>query len=179
MYDPPTVKSHDDQHIPNAVVPQVVCSEVEGEDLVRVGSKELPPGRPWGWVGLDHVATDRARAVVDTELELELHGDAVLSPLRVVAGDASDEFDVLSRNTGTARLAVRPMTPVDPVSSSVPAKHRLWFDDDESRAPTRPVSAEPDPEEPVTALQLGARNLALVDGELLPKGDDFEQELRS
>jgi hypothetical protein len=55
----------------------------------------------------------------------------------------------------------------------MPFDDRFGLDDGQRRSPIGPQSGEPDPEDPVTLPQLGAFDGVLVNGHLLPKGEDL------
>jgi len=53
---------------------------------------------------------------------------------------------------------------------------RLWFDVQEGRAPLAPNSKEPDPEEAIKQPELRARMAALINGQLLAKGEVLQSQ---
>ena len=84
---------------------------VWGEEVTSADLLGVVPNEGVSCLGLagtigapDHVATDRARGVVESELGIELLGDLVFAPLWMVAGDAPDEGDVLPGDSGTTDL---------------------------------------------------------------------------
>ena len=58
----------------------------------------------------------------------------------------------------------------------MPRDHRIGFDQNECFGPVLPYPPKDHPEQPIGSMQLGARLLALVNGELLPKYDGFQAQ---
>ena len=59
----------------------------------------------WHWLErtpLDHVPPDGRAGVANSELDLQLQGDAILFVLRVIRGYPLDEVDVFTRNCRSA-----------------------------------------------------------------------------
>ena len=91
--DSPCVDGHKDQHVARGVVPEVLGGHVHGEDAVGVRGDELAPVRGLGPIRSDQVAPDAGGRDGDTQLELQLQGDAIFAPFGVVARDALDDGD--------------------------------------------------------------------------------------
>ena len=59
----------------------------------------------------------------------------------------------------------------------MPGNHGFRLDHDQGLGPAGPQSAEHNPEQPIKAIQLRARLLALKHGKLLAKGSGFQSEI--
>ncbi len=101
------------------------------------------------------------------ELRLELQGDPVLAPLRMIGRDATNQADVAPRASGSAAQPTVSSSPVAPIARPVPPEDRRWLDQRQRVAPPIPVPAEPDPEHTVCRSQQRPGPSSLKHGELM------------
>jgi hypothetical protein len=102
------------------------------------------------------------------QLQGQLLGDPVLTPLGVVGADAPDESDVLGGDAGTAWLPALP-GPEALMATPVPRNHGGRLDQNQGRAPVPPDFRERDPERPPPGLEPGPLLGSGVSRELLTK----------
>jgi len=85
---------------------------------------------------------------MDSELELQLEGDAVLAIVGVVTGYPSDELDVLWFDAGPAWYGLS--TPEVPEPPLLPPDNCVGLDDDKRGPPVLPHAGDEYPEQSVS-----------------------------
>jgi len=141
-------------------------------------SEEGPPslGR---WLSLSwEVLRDGRLGDRDPELE-ELAVNSRRTPGGIGPVHLKDELSNVAGDWRSARwLRSALPTPVEAESLPLPAQDGLWFDQDQSLAPSGPDLGEPDPQKPVGGPKRDARpgTLALEDQELMAEGEHLGLE---
>ena len=166
MDNPSCPQLHDHEYVDHGEEGSVLCEEVACKDLAAV---VLDKGTPCLAItrasSFHHVLSDRARRMLDAELEAEFFKYLVLAPSRIVYAHAADEVDVLARNLGPSDLlGSRLPAPIEFEALAVPSDDCLRFDEDEGRLPAVPESGEPQPEGSIGGSEPGTFLYSHVDG---------------
>jgi len=129
----------------------------------------------------DHVFGDRSLGNVDSKLE-QFTMNSRGSPEGIVFTHRADKLTDILGNPGSSRLAVLAFPgPKQAESFAMPGEYSFGLDNNEGRAPLRPKSKKPDPEESVPRSNFGAIGGTLQDDDLVSQSEDFglENETRS
>lgn len=120
----------------------------------------------------------KANRVLGRDNEFRL--DMRRAPQRVLARHISDQIAKLSVDLRPSHLAREGLpSPIEPESLAVPAHNRVGLDDEQRESPTCPQPRELYPEDPIIPLEPWRFRFLLENGELLPKGEVRDSELRS
>ena len=131
---------HDDENVENMKPNRVLYKEVAGpHGLSLILQKASPSLRILGSQSpFDHVFPDGRAGVANTELHLQLQGDAILPVFRMIRGYPSDEVDMFFSNCGSAWPVLGLHSPELAKLPLTPSNHSLWFYEDQLRSPVFP-----------------------------------------
>lgn len=101
--------------------------------------------------------------------------DAPVSPVRVLVGDSDDQLPDLWVDGRPSSRLVWWLCPVSGDSSSMPAQHGFWFDDQKRVASICPChrGTEKTKDGAVGVGEVWSVDLTLKDEELVAEGEDF------
>lgn len=178
MHDPACAQLHDHEYIDHCEKGGVLRQKIACKDLVAVVLNKCFPRLAIVWAcSLHHVLADRARCMIDSELEIELFKDLVLAPDRVVHTHAANEVDVLAWDLGSADPVYFGFTaPVELEALAVPSDHSFRVDEDQGCLPTVPESRERHPECPIGRSQPRSFMGSLVYRELLSQSKVLQDQ---
>ena len=131
---------HDDEDVENTKPNRVLHKEVTGPHGLGLVLQKASPGlRICGsQAPFDHVFPDGRAGVANTELHLQLQGDAILAVLRMIRGYPPDEVDVFIGNCRSAWPALRFPPPELAKLPLPPSDHGLWPYQNQFRSPVSP-----------------------------------------
>jgi len=131
---------HDDEYVKDTKPNCVLHQEVTAPHALSLILQKASPGlRICGsQAPIDHVFPDGRASVANTELHLQLQGDAILSVLRMIRGYPPDEVDVFIGNCRSAWPALGLPPPELPKLPLPPSDHGLWPYQNQFRSPVSP-----------------------------------------
>ena len=115
----------------------------------------------------------------NTQLQLHLLGDAVLTPQRILPRDALYERNVLRGNSWTTRLPTGTPPPKQPIALTMPTNDRVRLDDDKRVSPLRPATGEPNAESTVFTAEAWRAPSPLENLQLVTQRCDFQEQAAS
>jgi len=155
--------------------------EVERGDYLAVVVEEGQPASrlPRIAVSLQPPQISRHGGFGNLESQLEQFAmDAGRPPGRILRLHAPDQLpDLWTHLRSAPSTKPGPPPPKQTEARTMPGNHGLRLDKDQGLGPAGPQSAEHNPEQPIKAIQLRARLLALKHGKLLAKGSGFQSEI--
>jgi hypothetical protein len=113
-----------------------------------------------------------------TEL-LQFPMDLGSAPIGIFIGQAHDQVSEFLSNSRSTAARSRSPAPVKTKAGAVPSDDSFWFDNQEDIGPAGPKAAERGPEQTVADGQGWPRSLALEDGDLLAKRQNFQGSIGS
>src|SRR5262249_17432115 len=138
MDDASTMMCEHDEDEQNLEPDGVYGEEVDRNKLGHMIGEERSPRLGWRLGMADHVFGDGCFGNRNAQFQ-HFAVNPRCSPERVMATDSSNQIARLPRNTGASRSAVTNLPgPVPLKCLTMPTDDGFRFDDDQSRAPTRP-----------------------------------------
>ena len=149
MHDPPSVASHNQEHVQDLIPDRRHSEEVDRHHVLDMILQEGPPRLRRRLPTAYDILAQASLADINAAFE-QFAVDAGRAPERILAAHLPNQLADFFRHRWAPGLAVTNFPcPEQLEALAVPANHSFRFDDDQGRSPVDPNLAQPRPEESV------------------------------